>query len=839
MVIPNLTLQPNNRGRISVGFFSARQADGSPKPVLRRLMLPLTAGLIMLGIGFAFYMVTQQNSRMNESSRALLNLISIDLQQSLAEESRSLAMFEDSLIQNAGLREALKARDRQRLLAAYSSSFAWLKADYEITHFYFMDSERVCLLRLHNPGRYGDRIERFTVQEAERTGKTASGIELGPLGTFTLRVVHPVFENDTLIGYLELGREIEDIFVDIQKHPGIELAATIHKNALIREDWESGMKMLGRDHNWERFADAVLIYSSLSPFPAEAERFVGDAGHVHLDTAAEARINGAAWQIMNTPLHDASGAVVGDLMLLRDISALKTGYHQLVAIISGGTLIFIGGLLGFLFVLLRRADAGILAQQAALRESENKFRSIIETSQEWIWALDASARHTYSNPAVENILGYTSAELLEQDVLKLLHEEDALKVKEMLPVFIAQRKGWTGLVLRWRHKDGSYRFLESNSTPVFSVDGAVAGFWGADRDITERRQAVLDLQRIGDEMHVILQSAGEGIFGADLEGRVVFANNAAVCMLGWERDEMLGQMSHELFHHTRSDETHYPRTECPIYRTAADGQQRKVQDEQFWRKNGTGFSVKYVASPRWENGRIVGTVVVFEDISDCKQAEEQIRQNLKEKETLLREIHHRVKNNMAVISGLLDLQSARVQDNTMKALFDESRQRIKSMALVHEQLYNQENLSRIDFHYYINSIVKELAYSYHREGREIIRKISVKHIMLDIDIAIPCGLIINELVTNTLKYAFPKMTGGEISISFAKSDSTYTLIIKDNGIGLPEGFDHTKTNTLGLQLVEALTRQLKGTLQFQSGTAVDHGTVVTITFSEKDGGTRS
>jgi two-component sensor histidine kinase len=237
-----------------------------------------------------------------------------------------------------------------------------------------------------------------------------------------------------------------------------------------------------------------------------------------------------------------------------------------------------------------------------------------------------------------------------------------------------------------------------------------------------------------------------------------------------------------------------------------------------------------------ENPDICGVVVNVRDITERKQAEDKIRQTLKEKETLLKEIHHRVKNNMSVISGLLYLMSDRIEDETMKGLFEESRQWIKSMALVHEKIYRTENLARIDFSDYIHSLVHDLLSSYHAKGREISTKINVRDIVLDINTAIPCGQIINELITNAMKYAFPEKTGGEIGISFTKTDHVYTLIVKDNGIGLPVGFDHTKTNTLGLQLVDALTRQLRGTLQFRSDAAARQGTEVIITFREKDRG---
>src|SRR5512140_3910874 len=146
------------------------------------------------------------------------------------------------MVRDASLRGSLKAGDRERLLTAYGPVFARLHAEYGITHFYFSGPDRICLLRVHAPEKHGDRIDRFTAREAERSGQTASGAELGPQGTFTLRVVRPVYDGDALVGYLELGKEIEDILAGIHRQSGVELAVAIRKSALDRTAWEEGMQ---------------------------------------------------------------------------------------------------------------------------------------------------------------------------------------------------------------------------------------------------------------------------------------------------------------------------------------------------------------------------------------------------------------------------------------------------------------------------------------------------------------------------------------------------------------------------------------------------------------------
>jgi len=277
-----------------------------PKPILLRLMVPLTIALFLLLIGFITLITIQHDSRLNESSQWILKDATEELAQALAEQSRSLAAVESVLIQETRLRQLLRSQDRQGLLSSYAPVFSKLKTDYSLTHFYFMDTHRICLLRVHKPEKYGDRFDRFTALEAERTGKTAWGIEIGPLGTFTLRIVQPVFDGETLIGYLELGKEIEDVLAGIHRRTGVELSVTLKKSALNRDAWEAGMTMMGREADWNRFPEDAMIYSTFSPFPSELAPFVGEQGHRHGTTTAETHFNHAPWPFISSRLFSIS-----------------------------------------------------------------------------------------------------------------------------------------------------------------------------------------------------------------------------------------------------------------------------------------------------------------------------------------------------------------------------------------------------------------------------------------------------------------------------------------------------------------------------------------------------
>jgi two-component sensor histidine kinase len=202
------------------------------------------------------------------------------------------------------------------------------------------------------------------------------------------------------------------------------------------------------------------------------------------------------------------------------------------------------------------------------------------------------------------------------------------------------------------------------------------------------------------------------------------------------------------------------------------------------------------------------------DITEQVRANERIKSSLREKEVLLQEIHHRVKNNLQIISSLLNLQSGYVQDPQAREIFQDSQHRIRSMALIHEKLYQSENLARVDFAEYIHSLATHLFRSYRANAQAITLKVQADDVSLDIDTAIPCGLILNELLSNALKHAFPDGRAGEIRVALdADREHRLTLKVSDNGVGFPSDQDFRNTASLGLQLVNTLVDQLDGTIK--------------------------
>lgn len=259
-----------------------------------------------------------------------------------------------------------------------------------------------------------------------------------------------------------------------------------------------------------------------------------------------------------------------------------------------------------------------------------------------------------------------------------------------------------------------------------------------------------------------------------------------------------------------------------------ENETKQTCELKLLKKDGTLFyaNLEGIAVENSKGSRQVRAT--FTDIAKRKQTEEQVKRSLEDKELLLKEIHHRVKNNMQVITSILALQSASTGDEKIASVFAKCQRRIESMALIHEKLYQTEDLSHINFKEYITSLTETLLHSYKKEEQEISLKIDVRDIFLDIDTAVPVGLILNELIANSLKHSFKEKNEGEIRISFREIDEErLEFKVGDSSDGLPSDFDIRSTGSLGFQLVRLLAeKRLKGKVEFHQ----NRGAEFTITF---------
>lgn len=260
------------------------------------------------------------------------------------------------------------------------------------------------------------------------------------------------------------------------------------------------------------------------------------------------------------------------------------------------------------------------------------------------------------------------------------------------------------------------------------------------------------------------------------------------------------------------------------YESEKREQQIALQDEQLATQE-----ARLSQAATFRNALIGGSILLLVVVGLVVRNTRLKTRSLKEKDYLLREIHHRVKNNLQVISSLLNMQSREANDPEMLDVIKEGQSRVKAMSLIHQKLYQTDNLSEIDFEEYSQQLIDQLSALYKREGLELEKTINAKDIKLDIDTAIPLGLILNELISNAFKYAFNEMEKGELSISLERiSKEDLKLTVADNGGGIPKNFDLSTAKSLGLKLVNILTKQLKGNLDFST----DQGTCFEIQFKD-------
>lgn len=334
---------------------------------------------------------------------------------------------------------------------------------------------------------------------------------------------------------------------------------------------------------------------------------------------------------------------------------------------------------------------------------------------------------------------------------------------------------------------------------------------GLEQEIRDRRQAEKALRESERKFQQMAELLPQPIFETDADGRMTFANRAAFAAFGYTADDLARGFS-VLDMVSSGDRVRAAQN----VRRVLEGNQGGGNEYQMQRRDGTEFPALVTTAAILAEQRPAGMRGIVVDITEQKHAAGVLQQAVHEKEILLKEVHHRVKNNLQIISSLLNLQAEALNDPRDRALFMESETRVRSMALIHERLYKSEDFTRVEFREYIESLVVSLFHSFGHGG--VTYHVDVEEIRLPIDVAIPCGLIVNELITNALKHAFPGGRLGHIEVALhPESDTRFVLEVKDNGIGLPDDLQPSEAKSLGLHLVSILTRQLQGALEIRRG----------------------
>ncbi len=465
-------------------------------------------------------------------------------------------------------------------------------------------------------------------------------------------------------------------------------------------------------------------------------------------------------------------------------------------------------------LVIHRDVTNVVRTERALMASERRYQQIMDTSGEGVWAMDNMHRTTVVNNRMLHMLGYTRDEMVGLPVEAFMLPEDLHDHAQRMKGRHAGNGGT--YETRFRRKDGSILSTRVSATSLTTSSGNFAGSFAMFTDITDQKRAEMSLVEIQEQLRTFFRHAPVGMGILDSKGVPVSLNPtltkfASIPLVapfqpGREGVSFLND----------------PGLKKGIARVAATSEtpaEFTITTGGITHADSRTFSVSAfpIAVPA---ARVANIGIIASETTASVRASERIQQSLREKETLLKEVHHRVKNNLQVISSLLSMQGKTLPDPIAATAFEECRHRVRSMALVHERLYGSADLGQIDFSEYTRFLVSQLSLSYRAANVRIVTQ--CERLLMGVTMAIPAGLILNELVSNVFKYAFPEGRRGVLTITIRGDEGHCTLLVEDDGVGMPATVSTTEPTTLGLQLVRALALQLDGTAEFRSqqGTSV-------------------
>jgi PAS domain S-box-containing protein len=477
---------------------------------------------------------------------------------------------------------------------------------------------------------------------------------------------------------------------------------------------------------------------------------------------------------------------------------------------------------------------------------------VLESLNEALYLIDADGHIRFCNAALAQLTGYAAETLLGRPSLDLYAPEDRPAVLDRHTQAFQGESVPRLLEATLLRHDGARLPVELSLSSLRQA-GRVVGRVAVVRDISARKHAEAALRASEERFRLLVEGVQDyAIYLLDPEGRIATWNAGAERIKGYTAAEVLGRPFRRFF---PPDEQARGTPERLLAQAVRNG--HYVGEGWRVRKDGSQFWASVVITAlREADGELRGFAKVTRDITERRAADQareaanaelerrvaertaelqalntRLEASLNEKEVLLKEIHHRVKNNLQVVSSLLSMQSATVQNPAVHAFVHEAERRLRAMALVHEMLYQGGDVAQFHLAAYVEALGRQLAHAYGVDPRRIIIQTQVEGVILPLETALPCGLILSELLSNCLKHAFPGGAVGDVTVTLTHAAGHLTLQVSDSGCGFPEHLDFRHTESLGLQLVCVLTEQLEGTIALER----DGGTTFTVTFPLSNG----
>lgn len=475
--------------------------------VFRRLMAILIILFVIVSAGLEFLLLQHFHQHIGDEVEKKVDIVSSSMQTLIEEQAKGMDVALLPIVHNKITQEALQTKDKDALQTQWSDLFKNMQDNFKISHFTFFDEHHQVVLRLHDRERFGDTAKSYTLEEAHLKGKSSFGIELLPNAKIILSTVTPVLENGKLLGFVELGREVDTLVNSLHVNLGGHLAVIIHKSMVNQKEYEKRMRTEAQKEQWERFSSHVLSYNSLVYFPKAFEFIVN---HDIYNSSFQKKYDGKVWFAHLKPLYDASGNSIGDLLILSDITQEHEAYDTfMMQSLFLGT-ILVGLVLGLIYILLRQANDKIEQQKSKIIEAEERLQELAKQSHTVFWEIDSKGKFLYVSSVAHEVFGYLPSELEGKLHIFDLYtkKERRSRIQRILALF-----GKEGSVVNLEDsllsKDGKEVCVVTNSVPILNEDAKIIGFSGMSMNITERKIA----ERAQKEVFKSLQKIASRIPG--------------------------------------------------------------------------------------------------------------------------------------------------------------------------------------------------------------------------------------------------------------------------------------------------------------------------------------
>ncbi|MBL7002920.1 MAG: PAS domain S-box protein [Gammaproteobacteria bacterium] len=848
--------------------------DKLPEKYIKTKVMALVLACLFVLVVLGIYVInTTSRKLLNDKIHEKINSVNQLFQSGIKEETKQLEAVMTLLSSDEKVNSLLKTQNKDALLNKYASLYQSLKQKFNITHFYFSNPDRVNILRVHAPSTNGDVINRFTTLQAEKNKTMFSGVELGKYGQLTLRLVKPVYEHNALIGFIEIGKEIEFLVENIQSAIDTEIFITISKKHLKKEVWLEGMELLNRPADWNKFPKIVLIKATSNSLVKSGTSLFkqhDDKYHILEDNISELKKHqlSQSMYLFSIPINEVSGREVGDLFFQVDISEFYdyVQNNSKTATLLGLAAIIIASLL--IYWLLQQEQKALIRSRKELIHSSSSLQQAQKIAKLGSWELDLATNTVSWSDGIFRLfeLDKNKFEATYDGFLNAIHPDDRDMVNQAYSNSLETKKAYT-IEHRLLMSDSRVKWVRAECSTNFSPDGNPLCSLGTVQDITNQKQLSLQLTELSENQQKLIDERTKQLTDfsetqkqylhtiqsilviLDRDGNITMLNPAAERQLGYSSSQLIGQ---NWFKTCLPQPQGYEEV-LPYFKSIISGKAKNIEyfENEILTKEGKTLTVAWQNALLTDNkGNTIGIVSSGMDITKQKQTETELikakeiaEEATEAKSHFLANMSHEIRTPMNAIIGMtylaLQTELNERQNNYISKVAHSAE---SLLGLINDILdFSKIEAGKLD--------IESIEFSLDEVFQNLAGMLSLKaednglELMFRLDQHIPDILIgdplrLNQILTNLCNNAV-KFTnaGGEVvvavSLEHTENDKiTLHFTVTDNGIGISEehkkklfqSFSQADTSTtrkhggtgLGLAISKSLVEIMNGNIWLES-----------------------